>query len=107
MSANPYQDVAREFLDLWQKQVASVMGDKQFIHAMLELLKNMQAKAHDKPATTASNPADTSSSEHGVLAELAFRLAMCEKRIAALESKRPASRGTAKTNTRRGKKPSK
>ncbi len=107
MNPNPYQDIAKEFLDLWQKQVTSVMGDKQFIHAMLELLKNTQAKPNEKPTTAAAHPADAPATEHGLLAELAFRLAMCEKRIAALESKKPAakSRGNAKTNPARGKKP--
>ncbi len=104
MTANQYQDMAREFLDLWQKQVTSVMGDKQFIHAMLEMLKNLQAKTNDKSA--ASHTSDAPAPEHGLLAELTFRVAMCEKRLAALESKKPARR-IAKTNTGRGKKPGK
>ena len=42
MSENPYQGMAQQFMELWQKQVASVMSDKQFIHAMLDLLKTAQ-----------------------------------------------------------------
>ena len=79
------------------------MGDKQFIHAMLELFQNMQAKPNAKPTATASNTANAPAPEHGVLAELAFRVAMCEKRLAALESKQPATRGTAKRNSRGSK----
>jgi hypothetical protein len=97
MTSNPYQDLAKEFLDIWQKQIGSVMGDKQFIHAMLELLQQLQAKqTYAKPTTTA-NTAAASGSEHELLAELAFRVAMCEKRLAALESapharKKPAAK---------------
>jgi|CXWL01.1.fsa_nt_gi hypothetical protein len=107
MTDNPYQDTAREFINLWQKQMTSVMGDKQFIHAMLELFQNMQAKPNAKPTATASNTANAPAPEHGVLAELAFRVAMCEKRLAALESKQPATRGTAKRNPRGSKKSNK
>ena len=111
MTANPYQDIAKEFLDLWQKQMTSVMGDKQFIHAMLELFQNMQAttgaKPNAKPNTNASNAADAPSVEHGMLAEFAFRVAMCEKRLAALEAKKQSTGRTAKRNSARGKKPHK
>ena len=110
MTANPYQDIAKEFLDLWQKQVTSAMGDKQFIHAMLELLQNMQSKPNAKSTATASYPTNAPAAEHELLAELTFRLAMCEKRIAALEAKKPTkptARKTTKTNSERSKKPRK
>src|SRR5690348_13203423 len=99
MTANPYNQMAREFMDLWQKQISAVVSDKRFIHAMLDLLNNMQ-KGNYAPGTAKaahSDPAHAAHDDAGVLAELAFRLAMCEKRIAALESaagepklKRPA-----------------
>lgn len=107
MADNQYQDVARDFMNLWQKQMTSVMGDKQFIHAMLELFQNMQVKTNAKPTAAASNPSDAPAAEHGVLAELAFRVAMCEKRLAALEAKQPAAGGTSKRNPARSKKPDK
>lgn len=111
MPENPYQDVAKEFVNLWQKQMSSVMGDKQFIHAMLELFQNMQVKPNAKANTAASNPADASAAEHGSLTELAFRLAMCEKRLTALESTAKsggsAAKGTAKGSRPRSKKPNK
>ncbi|MEQ1789570.1 MAG: hypothetical protein ABL857_03910 [Rickettsiales bacterium] len=118
MTDNPYQDTAKDFLNLWQKQMTSVMGDKQFIHAMLELFQNMQtqpnAKQNAKSSSTTSNPTDAPAAEHGLLDQLAFRVAMCEKRLAALEAKKPAAkpavrraakRGLAKSNSARGKKP--
>lgn len=111
MTDNPYQDVAKEFLDLWQKQMTSVMGDKQFIHAMLELFQNMQSKPNAAPNaktnTTASNPANAPAAERMLLDQLAFRVAMCEKRLAALEVKKQSTGRTAKRNTERGKKPHK
>jgi hypothetical protein len=100
-NAPPYNDIAKEFLDIWQKQITSVVGDKQFIQATLEMFQQMQKKNHAN--TTASNTAATSDTRDDMLAQLAFRLAMCEKRIAALEGKKsrasrakPAQRKTAK-----------
>lgn len=115
MTASPYQDIAKEFLDLWQKQMTSVMGDKQFIHAMLELFKNMQTTTNVKPNAksnpAAANPADAPAAEHGLLAEFAFRLAMCEKRLTAIEAKKPSAKPAVRKSTRsnpaRGKKPNK
>ena len=71
------------------------MGDKQFIHAMLELFQNTQVKANAKP-NAAPNPSNAPASEHGLLTELTFRVAMCEKRLAALEAKQPDARATKK-----------
>jgi hypothetical protein len=107
MTANPYQDIAKEFMDLWQKQMSSVMGDKQFIHAMLDLFKNMQAKSSDATSHATTHTAATSDAQHDMLSQLAFRLAMCEKRLAALEGKKPVARKAAKRGGARGKKPNK
>lgn len=94
MSHNSYQDIAKEFLDIWQKQISSVMGDKQFIQAMLDILQNMQKQNHakEKPA----NSTTTHDTGGDMLAKLAFRLAMCEKRLAALESQGQATKKTAR-----------
>jgi len=98
MNANPYQsnnyqDMAREFLDVWQKQITSVVGDKQFIQAFLEMFQNMQ-KQNQNYAANAANPSHSSTASNAggdMLAQLAFRLAMCEKRLAALEGKKTAA----------------
>ncbi len=79
------------------------MGDKQFIHAMLELFQNTQVKANAKP-NAAPNPSNAPASEHGLLTELTFRVAMCEKRLTALESKSNTTKGPAKSNPRGSKK---
>lgn len=106
---NPYQNIAKDFMDLWQKQVQSVVSDKQFIHAMLELLRSMQnpeTYGQKQKPSTAAHPADASDALHGDLAGLAFRIGQCEKRLASLEA-RPKPKGTAKSSKRGSKKPRK
>src|SRR3954468_14706635 len=101
MQNSAYQQLAKDFMDLWQKQVSSVISDKQFIHAMLEMFQTMQMPGHDGKPTTAkpSNAAPAPDADHGLLAELAFRLAVCEKRLTALEQQQPAAKsGTAKSH---------
>ena len=94
MQNSPYQQMAKEFMDLWQKQISSVISDKQFLQAMLELFQSAQNKGNDRPSS-ASNPANATAADHGVVAELAFRVAMCEKRLATLEhqAKKPVAKG--------------
>lgn len=107
MQNNPYQHLAKEFMDLWQKQVATVISDKQFIHAMLELFQSMNP-GHGKPNTTPPYPTHAADAEPGLLAEFAFRLAMCEKRLAALEQqckKSSGKSGTARGHRQGSKKP--
>src|SRR5690348_210319 len=103
----PYQKLAKDFMDLCQKQVSAVMSDKQFIHAMLEMFQSMQAQGANerKQATPASHPSHAADADHGLLAELAFRLAMCEQRLAALEGR--AKKPAGKSHRRGSKKPRK
>lgn len=107
MTDNPYQEMAKDFFNLWQKQMTSVMGDKQFIHAMLELFKNMQVNPNAKTTTSTADPAHAPTSEHGMLADITFRVAMCEKRLSALESKLGSRENIAKETTKRSKQGSK
>ena len=109
MTNTGYQHLAKEFMDLWQKQISSVISDKQFIQTMLELFKTAQ-NPHDNARTNpSSQSAATPDADPGLLAELTFRLAMCEKRLAALENgtpKKPKGRTVPKTSPdRRSKKP--
>ena len=99
MQNNPYQHVAKEFMDLWQKQISSVISDKQFIQAMLEMFQSAQNPSANSAKNEQQHPSShvshTAAADHGLVAELAFRLAMCEKRIVALErqiKKSPAKR---------------
>src|SRR4051812_5381531 len=109
MENQGYQHLAKEFMDLWQKQVSSVISDKQFIQAMLEMFQSTYMPGHhdrQRPAS-AADPAHASDADPGLLAELAFRLAMCEKRLAALEQQREPGeqRSPAKSPQRGSKKP--
>src|SRR4051812_15671384 len=97
MSANPYQHMAKDFMDLWQKQVASVVSDKQFIQSMLEMLESMKMP-HVHPSSH-SHTADASGADASLHAQLAYRLTMCERRLAALEKtagERPQRKKTAR-----------
>ena len=105
MSENPYQNMAKQFMDLWQKQVASVMSDKQFIHAMLDLLKTAQNPDAYAKAAASSQPARADDAGHGDMANLAFRLAQCERRLGALENTAKKPPRAAKSAVRRSKKP--
>jgi hypothetical protein len=84
MTQPPYPQLAKEFMDLWQKQMASVMGDKQFIHAMLEIIQNLQMPHADKKPTTATHTSTASDATDEQHAQLAYRLSQCERRLAAL-----------------------
>jgi len=97
---NPaYQQLAKEFMDLWQKQISAAISDKQFIQSMLGMFQSVKnpANEHTRPSTSAHASA-APDADHGVLAELAFRLAMCEKRLSALEQrdKKPAAKRSAR-----------
>ncbi len=81
-------------MDLWQKQVSSVVSDKQFIQSMLELFQSMQMPGYDGKSNTSatSKPVNAPDAGHELLAEFAYRLAMCEKRIAGLEKQLAAAK---------------
>jgi hypothetical protein len=106
MSTTPYQHMAKEFMDLWQKQVASVVSDKDFIQAMLGMVQSM--KMPNAPSPQPADTANASGSDTGIHAQMAYRLAMCERRLAALEKapgKKTSSQKTARKPARRGKTP--
>ena len=100
MTEKKYQEAAAEFLDLWQKQISTLMVDKKFIQVFLDMFQNAQNKTNTNyEKSTASNSATTPDARDDLLAQLAFRLASCEKRIAALEAEKlakPRAKRTAK-----------
>ena len=113
MSDKTYQQFAEEFINLWQKQWASLTQDKHFLQSMLEMMRKVQypsgQNTHDakKNAQPASHPAHASDDVDGNLANLAFRLAMCERRLERLEAgakKSPVARRAKKTQAKRGKR---
>ena len=103
MQSNPYQHMAKEFMDLWQKQISAVISDKQFIQAMLELFQQAQNPSkNEQQHPNTSHASHTAAADTGLVAELAFRLAMCEKRIVALE--RSLKKSPAKRNAQANRK---
>lgn len=109
MPPSPYATMAKELMDLWQKQMSSVVGDKQFLHAMLEMIQTMQMpNAQPNTATSTPQSTDASGNDASDYAQLAYRLAACEQRLAALEKRNAGSAETqkrAKKPTRRSQKP--
>ena len=108
MQSPAYQQLAKEFMDLWQKQISAVISDKQFIQAMLEMFQSVQSPgSNEKTSSSAStHTSNAPDADHGVLAEFAFRLAMCEKRISTLEQQHKKSavkRGSGNKTIRVGK----
>jgi len=102
MTEKKYQEAAAEFLDLWQKQISALMVDKKFIQVFLDMFQNAQNKTNTNyEKSTASNPSTTPDARDDLLAQLTFRLASCEKRIAALEAEKlakPRARKSTKSN---------
>ncbi|MGE3713960.1 MAG: hypothetical protein AB7F82_05460 [Alphaproteobacteria bacterium] len=101
MSTNdPYSQMAKDAFQMWQKQWASVMGDKQFIHAMLQALQTMQQGVYGTTGATSPSHAAAAHDDDERVAQLARRVEQLEKRVAKLESaakpravaKKPAKR---------------
>jgi len=106
MQNAPYQQMAKEFMDLWQKQIASVVSDKQFIQAMLEMFQSVQPGSHAQTHAKSADAAHAPDADPGLVAQLAFRVAMCEKRLSALEQGRAAPAKPAGKRTGGGSKKS-
>lgn len=105
MSQGNYQQLAKQFMDLWQEHMAMVMTDKDFMRSFLELMKNMPLPSQSQhgmnsgygyPPTHNANAQGSPESAGGsaaamqsydlALAACQQRLAACEQRIAKLES---------------------
>ncbi len=89
MHSSPYTPLARQFMELWQKQMASVLTDRDFVQSMMEMMQSMHtpdaAHAHAKPQPAA----DTTISPdalHDRLAQCERRIQQLEKRLASLEA---------------------
>jgi len=105
--ADGYQHLTRQFLDLWQKQLATMMNDKDFIHAMLDFLQKPEYGASPfNPGQNHAASAFTHAANAGIapdatgagafpLYELERRLRACEQRIEQLE-RAAAERQTGK-----------
>ena len=100
----PYQYLAKQFLDMWQEQLATMMTDKEFIAATLEMLQNMPTSFNDgagiysaqgnekKRKTTTEGASVPPGAGELAMAVLQQRVEACERRIAALEYAAAAAR---------------
>ncbi|MEE8202591.1 MAG: hypothetical protein V3R74_02415 [Alphaproteobacteria bacterium] len=111
--------LARRFLDLWQDQVAATVSDPALADWMARLLaapagavsgrgqpENEQEDDADAAAARprgAAPAAAASGAGDGSVEQLARRLAACEERLAALESRLEGARGGARRAPRRGR----
>ncbi|MCE2927762.1 MAG: hypothetical protein LW823_09005 [Rickettsiales bacterium] len=99
---NPYAEAAKNLMDLWQKQVAGAMQDKAFMQAMLDMMQSLQQTGTygQKTTATAAGAAPAAHDEPHDLAQLAFRLGECERRLERLER----ASGAAKSPRKRSSK---
>ena len=105
MKQQDYQQLASEFIDLWQKQLGQMVTDKQFIESMFQGLQQMAnvANPNSHEHATTSSPDDVAEQ----LSQLDFRLRMVEGRLQKLESKHRAKKPAAKTTGSRTKRSTK
>jgi len=82
---NNMEKMARDFLDLWQKQLNSTMKEPDIAGEMMRNMQAMQQKFFEGGNVTAQPDV----SEHGddELRKLDQRIRACEQRLDALERK--------------------
>jgi hypothetical protein len=85
-----YQKLAGQFMDMWQKNMAAMMNDSEFIRAFLQMMQASSFSAKDNASygNAPPNPADASpapDARDAAIAGLKVSLATVEKRLGALE----------------------
>jgi hypothetical protein len=112
MTNDQYQQLANQFIEMWQQQMHQVLTDKDFVQTMLSGLQQFTNFAtpnvHDQRATNATRPAHTADASADLvqlLGKLDYRLRMVEARITQLEAK-PEHGSRTKTATKRSRKAS-
>lgn len=90
MSTNDYTTLARQFMDMWQKQMHQAMTEPGFVNAMMDTMgqpkeqaENDQGEAQNRQSSAASESRDEQ------LDELTRRIRILEKRVAELERAEP------------------
>jgi|GEM_PF-3857995 len=80
-----YQKMAGQFVDMWQKNVATLMNDSQFMNRFLQMMQ--QSTNHPKEQSEAPTTRPTAPPEpiDAALAECKTRLAGIEQRLFMLE----------------------
>jgi hypothetical protein len=105
MASAPYQQLARQFIDLWQKQLSTVMHDADFLQGMMDALQSMTpgVAGHDgnQPAA-AAHAAASADAGADRMAQLDYRLRMCEQRLSELEVRLAEKPAPKRPGARRG-----
>jgi hypothetical protein len=115
MSQNDeYQRLASQFVDMWQKNMASMMNDSEFIRSFLQMMQASSLSAKDSASydnrytQTSAGTATAPDTRHDAFAGVTRRLAAVETRLAALEdalARLLAAGKTAKRVARPAKRP--
>ncbi len=123
MADNPNpEDIAKLYLELWQKPLAGLTRDPQVAEGIARMFDLMtagaatfakivsgQASGAETPggrAKGASNTAGASPNNDARLDQIARRLAELERRVAGLEPRTRARRASASSRPRRPRRPS-
>lgn len=116
MNKEQYQQLANQFIEMWQQQMQSVLTDKDFIQSMLSGLQHManvatpQAYDVSKYNTRAATPGAAAAPDDvaQLLGQLDYRLRMVEARLSKLEasgSRKTRAKPTARAGGKSGDKP--
>ncbi|MGB1539539.1 MAG: hypothetical protein ACPG80_01130 [Rickettsiales bacterium] len=91
MTDTPYDAMAKQFVQMWQQQIAQMMNNPQFVQSMIDQMHqwpNFQGAPHANPANATVSPEFA----NDAVGDLAKRLAASEARIAELERELAALR---------------
>ena len=83
MTDNPYQHMARQFVDMWQRQLSDMLVDENFVANIIDTMHQTGGFPH-----ASTSPTDTPFSPdvaNAVVGQLERRLAHAEGRLAELE----------------------
>lgn len=84
MTDNPYQHMAKQFVDMWQKQLSDMLVDENFVASMVDMMHQSGGFPNANAAPFANAPVSPDAANPAV-GQLERRLASAEGRIAELE----------------------
>ncbi len=93
MTDSPYQQMARQFVDMWQEQSQAMMQDERFLDTMLEMFRSMPQPGASGDAAASADAAAASGDGGDGMERLARRVELLERRIAELERQLARQRG--------------
>lgn len=89
MTDNPYQLMAKQFVDMWQKQLSDMLVDENFVANVIDMMHQSGGFPHagqaSQHAASAANTALSPDAANALVGQLERRLASAEGRIAELE----------------------